>query len=164
MFIREKRNNDGFTLVELMVALMIAAIVFSAVATLANATACADKATEQMGREQAQLRQVSVVMTDLIKRANQVIAADSSGFQLWHDVNADGIVDAGETTLVSRDGITTALTVDTFGPFSECLNAAFQYDAAAPATRFIMIQFEMDENGVTQTHTVSAKLRVSDDH
>jgi prepilin-type N-terminal cleavage/methylation domain-containing protein len=42
-------KKTGFTLVELMVALMIAAVVLGAVATLADATACANEATEESG-------------------------------------------------------------------------------------------------------------------
>ncbi|MHC4551616.1 MAG: hypothetical protein ACYSUT_02455, partial [Planctomycetota bacterium] len=146
------------------VALMIAAVVLGAVATLADATACANEATEEMGREQAQLRHVTMRLTDLIKRANQVTIAATDGFELWHDTNADGVTDADELTQIARGSDGDTVIIGGSETHSQCSNVVFQYDAAAPDTRFVAIWFEMDNSGVTQTHTVNAKLRVSDDH
>lgn len=170
---KNQSNKTGFTLVELMVALLVASVVLGAVATLANATACADEATEQMGREQAQLRNVTMRLTDLIQRANRVISSTTTGFILWHDIDGDGVPDADELTQVAlgtdadsddhgEDNADTLMIGSTESHW-QCNNVVFKYDVAAPATRFIKIWFDMDENGISQTHTVNAKLRVSDD-
>ncbi|MHC4773613.1 MAG: PilW family protein [Planctomycetota bacterium] len=89
---KQKLKKSGFTLVELvelMVALVVASIVLAAVATLAHAATVADRITDQTGREQSQLRMVSMRLSDLIRRANGVVLAAEDGFKLWHDANAD---------------------------------------------------------------------------
>ena len=165
MRMKRRQLGLGFTLVELMVALMVASVVLGAVATLASATACAKNATDEMGRQQAQLRCVTMRLTDLIRTANRVTSASADGFQLWHDNNADGAIDAelGELTDVTRgsDGNTLFIDNDKFFKTEshwQCKNVSFLCD-----TRHIAIWFDMDDNGASQTHTVFAKLRVSDD-
>jgi prepilin-type N-terminal cleavage/methylation domain-containing protein len=53
---KTKHNFGGFTLVELLVASMVAAIIFTAVATLAYALGTANDATDDMAVKQAQVR------------------------------------------------------------------------------------------------------------
>ena len=161
---KRQTKNHGFTLVEMMVALMIASIVLAAVATLAGATTAADQATDQMGREQSQLRLVSVHLTDLIRRANRVEISAVNGFQLWHDNNADGLETADEMTLVVRGADGNTLTIGTGRTHSECENIRFAYDEDSPATQFITVSFDVTENGQLQHHSVNARLRVSDEH
>ena len=161
---KRQSKNHGFTLVEMMVALMIASIVLAAVATLAGATTAADQATDQMGREQAQLRMVSVYLTDLIRRANLVTISAVNGFQLWHDNNADGLKTVDEVTLVVRGADGNTLTIGTSRTHSECKNIRFAYDEDSPDTQFITVSFDVTENGQLQSHSVNARLRVSDEH
>ena len=157
-------KKSGFTLVELLLALMIASIILSAVVTLASATTAANDATDQMGREQSQLRQVSMRLTDLIRRANRVITADTEGFQLWHDNNADGLASADELTQVTRGADGDMLTIGTDETYAKCCSISFGYDTAAPDTRFITVSFTINENGQVQNHSVNARLWVSDAH
>ena len=161
---KRQTKNHGFTLVELMVALIVASIVLAAVATLAGATTAADQATDQMGREQSQLRLVSVYLTDLIRRANRVTISAVNGFQLWHDTNADGLKTADEMTLVVRGADGNTLTIGTDRTHSQCENISFGYDAVAPDTQFVTVSFDVSENGQLQNRSVNARLRVSDDH
>jgi prepilin-type N-terminal cleavage/methylation domain-containing protein len=161
-----KRNfkNHGFTLVELMVALMVASVVLAAVGTLASATVAADQATDQMGREQSQLRMVSMRLMDMIRRANRVMIAAEDGFQLWHDTNADGLATADELTQVTRGADTNTLTIGASETHSNLQSVEFGYDAIAPDTRFITVRFTITENGQEQSHSVNAQLRISDEH
>ena len=161
---RKQRQSNGFTLVELMVALMIASIVLAAVATLAGATTAADQATDQMGREQSQLRMVSMRLTDLIRRANRVTIGAVNGFQLWHDNNADGIETADEKTTIVRGADGNTLTIGAGEAHNQCKNISFGYDTAAPATQFITVSFDIMENGQLQNHSANARLRASDNH
>lgn len=157
-------KNSGFTLVELMVALMVASIVLAAVATLAGATTAANDATDQMGRQQGQLRQVSMRLTDLIRRANHVTTAAADGFQLWHDKNADGLATANELTQVARDASHTTLLIGSNEAYPACKNISFGYDDPLGNTRFITVSFDITENGQTQHHSINAHLRASDAH
>lgn len=162
MLIRGKKNN-GFTLVELMVALMVSAVVLGAVATLANATVCADDRTEEMGRSQAQLRHMAMRLTDLIRRANGIMSTGETEFLLWHDLNADGASSADELTRI-RNGSGQYIEIVDQETYDDCSNVVFAYDGIDSAARFITIWFDMEENGITQTYTISARLRASDDH
>ena len=165
---KRQTKKYGFTLVELMVALIVASIVLAAVATLAGATTAADQVTDQMGREQAQLRMISMRLTDLIRRANRVTISAVNGFQLWHDNNADGSYEGsenvGEKTTIVRGADGNTLTIGANELHNECQNIRFSYDADSPDTRFITVSFDVIENGHLQNHSVNARLRVSDDH
>lgn len=157
MITRQRQFAAGFTLVELMVALLVSSVVLSAVATLAYATTSASTATDELGREQSTLRHVTVRLTDLIMRADGIITASDGGFELWHDTNTDGVPDADELTLVTRDGDGNTITIDGTESYTQCENVIFY----VPSTRFIAIWFDLDENGQTQRHTINAKLRGS---
>ena len=164
MMKQRRQSVAGFTLVELLVALMIASVVLSAVAALASATGSAAEITDQAGREQAQLRHVNVRVGDLIRRANQVVETQVWGFRVWHDENQDGIVDFSETTWIWSDAGETIRIgdVSTTEIYQNCQNVTYAYDELAPNTRFVIIQFEMTENGLTQAHSINAHLRGSD--
>ena len=149
---------------EMMVALMVASIILAAVATLAGATTAADQATDLMGREQSHLRQVSMRLTDLIRRANRVTITAVNGFQLWHDTNADGIETSDERTTIIRGADLNTLTIGSKEAHSNCRDITFAYDTASPDTRFVTVTFNITENGLSQRHSINAGLRVSDAH
>lgn len=151
-------------MVELLLALMVASIVLAAVSTLAGATVAADEATEQVGREQTHLRQVSMRLEDLIHRANSVTVIAEDGFELWHDNNADGLATADELTQITRGADGNALTIGSTEVHSKCQNISFAYDNVSPATRLITVTFSINENGQLQTHNINAGLRVSNKH
>ncbi len=160
-------HQYGFTLVELIIALMIASVVMAAVVTLANAAVNANQATDLMGREQAQLRLVLIRLTDLIRRANQVTAADIDSFQLWHDNNADGLKTADELTQISRGTGGNTLQIDSIDSsevYTQCRNISFDYDSAAPQTRKVTIWFDITAAGQSQRYSIVARLRASDEH
>lgn len=157
-------RQSGFTLVEMMMALLIASIVLAAVTTLASATTSANDITDQMGRQQALLRQATMRLTDLIRRANRVTATSENGFELWHDNNADGIASADELTHVQRDVGGNGLRIGAAEIYAACRNVTFGYDAAAAAeTRFITTSFTLRDNGTDQMHRVNARLRLAGD-
>ena len=163
MFKRSLKNH-GFTLVELMVALIVASVVLAAVGTLAGATTAADRATDLMGKEQSHLRQISMRLTDLIRRANRVTITAEDGFELWHDNNADGLATADELTQVTRGGDGNTLAIGASETHTKCQTINFGYDTVAPDTRLITVSFYITENGQLQNHSINAHLRVSDEH
>lgn len=161
---KKRRGQNGFTLVELMIALMVSSIVLSAVAVLANAATAASKVTDQMGRYQSQLRMVSSRVTDLIRRANRVTIALPGEFTLWHDLNADGLATNDELTRIARDADGSKLIIGTTETYAYCGNVVFDYDKAAPDTEFVTAWFDLLEDGQTQRHSICAQLRGSDAH
>ena len=162
--VKRSLKHNGFTLVEMMVALLVSSVVLAAVATLAGAASAADTATQDLGREQAQLRQVSIRLGDLVRRANRVMSASTEGFELWHDINADGAATADELTQIARGADGNGITVGGSEAHTDCQNVSFAYDAAAPDTRFITVRFQITENSQLQEHSVNARLRASDAH
>ena len=172
-----KRNTkkSGFTLVELMVALLVSSVILSAVATLAYATSSAKEAMDDMGREQAQLRQVSMRLTDLVKRSNRIYQtgfgtnyAFEWGTRLCHDLNADGdYTDVDEMIWIYRYGnsIRVYRSTETSPEiYTQCTNPTFEYGWEDGRPRTVAIWFDMNANGQTQRHSINAHLRVSDDY
>ena len=171
----KKRRQSGFTLVELMVALMVTSIVLSAVATLAYATSSAKETTDEMGREQAQFRHVSMRLTDLIKRANRIYRSGFGtnfafewGVRLCYDLNADGdYSDDDEMIWIYRYNN----SIRVFRPsetspeiYTQCTNPTFQYRWEDGQPRTVAIWFDMNDNGQTQRYSINANLWVSDDY
>lgn len=99
---KQRTKKSGFTLVELMVALLVSSVVLSAVATLAYAAGSAKVATDEMGRSQAQLQQVSIRLGDVIKQSNRIVSSDDWGLTLWQDHNGNGISERGEFVVIFR--------------------------------------------------------------
>ena len=160
---KNKLRNNGFTLVELLMALVIASIVLAAVSTLAGAVTAADQITDQMGRQQSQLRQVSMRLTDLIRCSNAITTGSADGFQLWHDNNHDGLMTANELTQVIRGLDKNTLTIGSQEVYRNCNNISFGYDDL-DNPRFVTVSFDMTEDGQTQHYSINAHLRVSDEH
>jgi prepilin-type N-terminal cleavage/methylation domain-containing protein len=154
-------QKSGFTLVELMVALIVASIVLAAVSTLAQATVAADDATDQMGREQAQVRQLTMHLTDLIRRANKVTSSSEGEFVLWHDNNADGWESGDELTRIRRGADLNGLEIVDWAIYEVCESVDIQYDAAAPNTRFIRVGFTVSENGQMTEYSINGQLRLA---
>jgi len=79
---RPKHNFKGFTLVELLVALVVTSIILAAVATLAYALGTVNDSSNDTAVKQAQLRYATLRISDLIKYSKLVYAAS--------ELDADG--------------------------------------------------------------------------
>lgn len=152
-------RKSGFTVVELLVALLVASIVLAGVATLANAATAAKEATDEMGREQSQIRQLTMYLTDLIQRSNGVTSYSDGEFVLWHDDNYDSAQTSEELTRVRRGADLNGLEIVGWKNYDICKNVEINY-ADAPDITFIMIGFTVTENGLATRYTINGKLRV----
>jgi len=91
------RNKSGFTLVELLVALMVMSIVLAAVATLSFAMGSANDAGDDTSQKQAQVRYATLRLCDLIKNCRLICAAADNDLAIWRsDDNDDGQIDPSE--------------------------------------------------------------------
>lgn len=157
---KQKLKNNGFTLVELLMALLVSSIVLAAVATLAGATTAANEATDQMGRGQSHLRHVSMRLTDLIRRANRA-KVYVNALQLYYDSNGDGLEDKSVTIVRGAD--LNTLTIGSKESYSQCRDVSFAcHSGPSDNARLVTVSFDMTENGVTQRHRISAGLRLYD--
>lgn len=91
----------AFTLVELLVALMVTAIVIGAVAALAFAASTADTVTDSSDKFEAELRFSTVKINDIVRYCKLIICSDSAGCHIWQlDKDNDGQIDTDETVLI----------------------------------------------------------------
>ena len=80
---RNSLSKNGFTLVELLVALIVTSIILTAVSTLAFALSSANKATGQMSRSQAQVRLTTLRIQEIIRNCNLVCYAGNNDIAIW---------------------------------------------------------------------------------
>ena len=156
-------RKGGFTLAELIIALMVTAIIVSAVASLAYALGSANRATSETGQTQAVLRYANIRIADVIKHSNRVCSASSTSIRLWSDQNGDTAEDASEYFDITVGAestsllLTTSLGTNTL--VNECSNICFVLDKPAPDTELVNISFDLEENGLINTYNVTAALR-----
>lgn len=167
---RTRLHNEGFTLVELLTALMVTGIILAAVTSLAFALNSADEGTGNMSKNQAVLRYATLRLRDSIRFSNSVeqIAADGSFIEFWADANYDGVVDAQETWRIEKGGGGTSLVYrDSAGAVTlvpECSNIQFTVDDIVPNTRFVSVSFDMESGSGTYKYQVSGSMLCLADH
>lgn len=165
---RDTRYEDGFTLVELLVALMVVSIIFTAVATLAYALGAVNDATNDMAEKQAQVRFATLRISELIRHCKLICAAPGNDVVIWKaDDDGDNEIDPNELVYVeageNRDHI--QLRGPNINPvvlIPQCSNVQFRFDEPAlpPMKRkFVSISFDLVENGVARQYQISAALR-----
>lgn len=158
-------QRRGFTLVELLVALMVTAVVLTAAATMAGALSSGKAASDQACRNGAYLMQLESRLSDLIMRANGVLSADGQKIVLWHDHNGDGFGAISEYTSLEIENTGRFVIYKNSEPmnkeaYAECRNILFLADNAdAAQIKNLTIQWDMTENGISQAYSVCGTLR-----
>ncbi|MBN2312311.1 MAG: type II secretion system protein [Sedimentisphaerales bacterium] len=103
---RKTKPKKGFTLVELMVALIVTGIIMSAVATLAFAFSTANDASDDTDRKQAQIRYASLRITELIRHCKLVCGVNGTDLVIWRDDDVpggEGWINAEELVYIETD-------------------------------------------------------------
>lgn len=194
------RNNiKGFTLVELILALTVLVIIYTAIATLASAMSDADSATKDMSEQQAKVRFATVYISELIRNGNHIIELSTpiTGFCVWTDSDMDGKPTGGELAyiktgtsaaasssgkieLIEFPGETQEFTIAEISAgtaytwcsnyssqknestlLSDCSNITLNIDSDAKS---VGLNFDVLENGATQSYEIFAAKRCSADH
>lgn len=180
------RYKKGFTLVELLVALIVTGIVLAAVATLAFAMGAANDQTNDTSQKQAQIRYATLRISELIRHCKLICGTPGNDLAVWRaDDNNDGQININElvyiergtgrdclrlcefpssdTSLVSLGDIATLSTSDysvTYVPLvPQCSNVEFSFDVVPPNSRFVSIAFYVLENDIVRQYQISAALR-----
>jgi len=183
---RDTRYKKGFTLVELLVALIVTGIVLAAVATLAFAMGAANDVADDSSQKQAQVRYATLRISELIRHCKLVCGTPNGELAIWRaDDNGNGQININElvyiergtsgdylrlcefpssdTSLVNLSDIETLSTSDysvTYVPLvPQCGNVQFSFDAAPPNSRFVSIAFDILENDIVREYQISAALR-----
>ncbi len=183
---RDTRYKKGFSLVELLVALIVTGIVLAAVATLAFAIEAANDATDDSSQKQAQVRFTTLRISELIRHCKLICGTPGSDLAVWRaddnddrQININELVyiergtgrdylrlcefpssDASQVNLSEIETLSTSDYVVTYVPLvPQCGNVEFSFDAAPPNSRFVSIAFNVLENDIVRTYQISAALR-----
>ena len=98
------KHKKAFTLVELLVALTVSAIVLGAVASIAYAMGSADVSGSDISEKQAQVRYATVRITELIKHSRLMCAGFPLSLAFWSgDTNGNGKINPGELVYMETD-------------------------------------------------------------
>ncbi len=99
-------RNNGFTLVELLTALMVCAIILTAVASLSFAINSANKGLDSTVQHQARVRFVQLRLKELFKNSKMICHNTATDIAIWtDDADNDNQIDSGEVTyLDTGDG------------------------------------------------------------
>lgn len=94
---RDTRYKTGFTVVELLVALIITSVIFTAVATLSYALGAANDAADDISQKQAQVRYATLRISDLIRHCKLICGTVGNDLVIWRvDDNNDGKINPEE--------------------------------------------------------------------
>jgi len=100
---RDTRYKKGFTLVELLVALIVTGIVLAAVATLAFAVGAANDVTDDSSQKQAQVRYATLRISELIRHCKLICGTPGDDLAVWRaDDNGDGQININELVYIER--------------------------------------------------------------
>ena len=97
------RNRNGFTLVELLVALMVSSIILTAAATLAYSLGKLNSSSGDSARVQAQVRYVMLRLTDLVKQSRLICSMPAGDLALWRaDDNGNNQININELIYIDK--------------------------------------------------------------
>jgi prepilin-type N-terminal cleavage/methylation domain-containing protein len=100
---RDTRYKNGFTLAELLIALIVTSVILAAVATLAYAVSSANDATDDTSQKQAHVRYATLRISELIRNCRLVFNESSRGLGVWRaDDNGDGQINVDEFVYVNK--------------------------------------------------------------
>ena len=98
---RNSVSKKGFTLVELMVALVVTGVILTAVSTLAFALSSASKSTDDTNRSQAQVRLTTLRIQELIRNSIMICSSSDDDMAIWiADHNNDNKININELAYI----------------------------------------------------------------
>jgi prepilin-type N-terminal cleavage/methylation domain-containing protein len=101
--IRDTQYEKGFTLVELLVAMMVMSIILSAVATLSFTLGKLNSSSNDSSRTQAQLRYVTLRLSDLLGQCKLICARPGGDLAIWKaDDNSDNQLNITELIYLEK--------------------------------------------------------------
>ncbi len=182
---QNERYKRGFTLVELLLALIVTGIVLAAVTTLAFAVGAANDTTDDTSQKQAQVRYATLRISEMIRHCKLICGTPSGDLAIWRaDDNGDEQININELVYIERgaggdylrlcefpSSDTSLVNLSDIGTLStssysvvyvmlvpQCLNVQFSFDVAPPYSRFLSISFDILENDIVRQYQISTVL------
>ena len=183
---RNTRYKNGFTIVELLMALIVTSMIIAAVATLAFALGSANDAADDTTQKQAQIRYATLRISELIRHCKLICGQPGGDLALWRaDDNDDSQININElvyiekgagsdylrlcvfpssaTAFVNLGDIDASLTgiyeVTYVNLIPQCSNVQFSFDLVPPNSRFVSISLDVLENEAVRRYQINAVLR-----
>jgi prepilin-type N-terminal cleavage/methylation domain-containing protein len=180
------RYKRGFTLVELLLALIVTGILLAAVTTLAFAVGAANDTTDDTSQKQAQVRFATLRISELIRHCKLICGTPNGDLAIWRaDNNGDGQININELVYIERGvggdylrfcefplsdaSIVNLSDIQTLSTSSysvtyillvpQCTNVQFSFDVVPPYSRFVSISFDVLENGIVRQYRINTSLR-----
>ena len=98
---RNTKYESGFTLAELLMALIVTGIILGAVATLAYAIGAANDAADDTTWKQAQVRYATLRISELIRHCRLICSTPGNDLFVWRaDDNGDGQINLNELVCI----------------------------------------------------------------
>ena len=111
-----KSQKRGFTIVELLIALMVSFVVLTAAVTIAYALSSAYESTSDMNEKQAHIRYTNLRLSELIRHSKLVCGASSQELVIWRaDDNNDNKINVSEIIYIET-GLGNYLRLLQFDP------------------------------------------------
>lgn len=107
----------GFTLVELLVALIVSSIIMTAVVSLAEALSSVDDDSDDTRVKQAQIRYATLVISDLIRHSKLICGTPEDRLAVWKsDDNGDNQINPGELAYIRAESARDFIKLEEFSP------------------------------------------------
>jgi prepilin-type N-terminal cleavage/methylation domain-containing protein len=107
---KKLQGNHGFTLFEILLALLVSGIILAAVATLAYAMGSANDLTDDTDSKEAQVRYTTMRVRELIRNAKMIGGVCSNQIGIWRaDDNNDCQINSNEVVLIITSTTKTGL-------------------------------------------------------
>jgi len=188
---KSRKRRNGFTLVELIIAMIVTSIIATAVVTLAYALEKANDETDDTSKKQAQIRFAAIRISELIRHSRLVCYAGSNDLAVWRaDDDNNNQISISELVYIEcgsaqnhlqlcefTSSNTTAINISSIGAFAsnwwsaysadasytslvpQCRNVDFGFQPALPPqSKFVIISYNVDENGASHQYQISAAL------
>lgn len=166
---RLREGDGGVTLVELMVAMMITAILGAVVATWMTSAARAVTMHREDDRAVQDLRQAKDLLTREVRTAAVVTAISSTSLTFWVDANYNGEADDGETITWSIEPGALVRSTDAPGEAEPLVvlehlviaGSGFAYDAeVASEVRLVEVALVVSAGSPDRTRSLSTLIHL----
>jgi len=178
---RDTRYEKGFTLVELLVAMMVMSIILSAVATLSFSLGKLNSSSNDFSRTQAQVRYVTLRAADDNSdnqlNITELIFLEKGGgsdyLKLWQFSSASNpVINLGDIEGLGTSWWQSYAAEEVLTLLPQCSNVQFNLYSQGPSyapqgppyTRFVSISFDLEEGGLSRHYQINSRLHCWSGH
>lgn len=128
-------HRRGFTLAELLIAIMISGIILAAVASLAFAMGSANDSANDTSEIQARLRFTTLKINELIRNCKLICSSHTGRISIWRaDDDGDDLIDVEELTYIDSGASADYISLVQFP----------ELPGFIPETHFTLSQLQVD--------------------